>query len=67
MLWDFTGHTDRKINAKNQFTIKDHKNNCLFIELIFPLDKNLSAEEFGKITKYKILKLKLSKHGILNP
>ena len=29
MLWDFTGHTDRKINAKNQFTIKDHKNNYL--------------------------------------
>ena len=29
MLWDFAGHTDRKIDAKNQFTIKDYRNNFI--------------------------------------
>ena len=46
ILGDFSIHTDRKIDANNSHTaIKDYKNNsCLWTELMFPMDKNLSAK-----------------------
>ena len=62
ILWDFAIRTDRKINAnKPDITIKDHKNNsCLLVELMFPMDKNLSSGEFGKISKYEDLEIEIA-------
>ena len=57
ILWDFAIHADRKIDTnKPDITIKDHKNSCLLVELMFPIDKNLSSGQFGKILKYWELK-----------
>ena len=69
ILWDFAIHTDRKIDAnKPDITIKDHKNNvCLMVELMFPMDKNLSAGEFGKISKYKDLEIEIERMWHLKP
>ena len=60
ILWDFAIHTDRKFDAnKPDVTIKDHKNNsCLLVELMFPMDKNLSSGEFGKISNTRTWKSK---------
>ena len=53
IVWYFVIHTDRKIYAnKPDIKIKYHKNNSyLLVELIFPMDKNLSSGEFGKKIK----------------
>ena len=69
ILWDFAIHTDRKIGAnKPDNTIKDHKNNsCLLIGLMFPMDKNLSSGEFGKILKYKYLEIEIERMWDLKP
>lgn len=43
ILSDFAIHTDKKIHGnKPDITIKGHKNNS-FIELMFPMDRNLST------------------------
>ena len=69
MLWDFAIHADRKIDAtKPDITIKDHKNNsCLLAELMFPMDKNLSSAEFGKISKHKDLEIEVERMWHLKP
>ena len=60
IFWDFAIHTDRKIDAnKPDTTIKDHKNNsCLLVELMFPMDNNLSSGELGKISNTRTWKSK---------
>ena len=69
ILWDFAIHTDRKIVAnKPDITIKNHKNNsCLLVELKFPMNKNLSPGEFGKISKYKDLEIEIEIMWHLKP
>ena len=52
IIWDFAIDTHGKIDAnKPDITIKDHKNKSVMTELLFPMDKNLSSGEFGKISK----------------
>ena len=39
-------------------TIKDHKERtCKLIDLIFPMDINISAKEFEELSKYKDLQM----------
>ena len=53
ILLDFAIHKEGTIDAnKPDITIKDRKNNsCLLVELMFPIYRNLSSGEFGKISK----------------
>ena len=53
--WDFTIFTDRAIQAnKSDITIKDHKEKIFkLIDFTFPVDINISAKEFEKLSKYK--------------
>lgn len=69
ILWDFPIQTDRKIDAnKPDITIKDHINkSCLLIELMFPMDKNLSSGEFRKVAKYKDLEIEIERMWHLKP
>ena len=62
-------HTDRKSDTnKPDITIKDQKKNSgLLVELIFPIDKNLSSGEFGKISKYKNLEIETEQMWHLKP
>ena len=63
ILWDFGIHTDRKIGAnKSDITIKGHKKNFyLLAEQMFPVVKSKSSGEFGKISKYKDLRIKIER------
>ena len=63
IIWDLAIHTDRKIDAnKPDITIKDHKNNFyLPVEQMFPVVKNKSSGELGKISKYKDLRIKIER------
>ena len=69
ILWTFTVHADRKIDAnKPDITINDHKNNfCLLVELMFSMDKNLLSGEFGKISKYKDMEIEIKQIWYLKP
>ena len=69
ILWTFAIHADRKIDAnKPDITINDHKNNfCLLVELMFSMDKNLLSGEFGKISKYKNMEIKIERIWYLKP
>ena len=69
ILWDFTIHTDRKIDTnKPNVTIKDHKNNCcLLVELMFSMYKNLSSGKFGKISKNKDLGIEIKQMWHIKP
>ena len=59
ILWDFPIQTDRTIQAnKPDITRKDRKEKiCKLIDFTFPVDINISAEEFKKLSKYKDLQI----------
>ena len=69
ILWDFAIHTYRKIDTnKPDITINYHKNNSsLLVDLMLPLDKNLSSGEFGIISKYKDLEVEIERMWHLKP
>ena len=52
ILWDFTKHTDRSVNANRPHNIvKDHKEKtCLSIDTTVPSDRNISLKEYEKIS-----------------
>ena len=51
ILWDFA---IKIYTIKPDITIKDHKSNSfLLVELMLPMDKNLSSGEFGKTIKFQ--------------
>ena len=54
ILWDFTIHTDSKIDANRpDITIKDHREKtCIMLDVVVPADKNISLKEFQKLCKY---------------
>ena len=54
ILWDFSIHTGRTIQAnKPDINIKDHKEKtCKLIDFTFLMDINISAKEFEKLSKY---------------
>ena len=63
ILWDFTIHTDRKIDANRpDIIIKDHREKtCIMLDVSVPADKNISLEEFQKLSKYKNLESEVTK------
>ena len=63
ILWDFTIHTDRKIDANRpDIIIKDHRETtCIMLDVAVPADKNISLKEFPKLSKYKDLETEVTK------
>eukprot|EP00794_Sanderia_malayensis_P013027 gene13027-14365_t len=63
ILWDFTVHTDRTIQAKRpDIIVKDHSwKTCLLIDMSVPSDKDISVKEFEKLSKYKDLEIEIRK------
>ena len=63
ILWNFSIHTDRTIQAKKpDITAKDHtEKTCKLIDFAFPVDMNISAEEFEKLSKYKDLQIEVER------
>ena len=63
ILWDFSIHTDRTIQAnKPDMTMKYHKEKtCKLIDFTFPMDKNISAKEVEKISKCKHLQIEVER------
>ena len=63
ILWDFSIHTDRTIQANRpDIVIKDKvKRTCQLIDMSVPSDNNVSAKEFEKLSKYKDLEIEVSK------
>ena len=67
-LWDFTIHTDRKIDANRpDIIIKDHREKrCIMLDAAVPADKNISLKEFQKLSKCKDLEIEVTKMWKLN-
>ena len=67
ILWDYPIHTNRTIQARKPgITIKDHKEKtCKLIDFTFPKDKNISATELEKLSKYKDLRIEVERQNIL--
>ena len=63
ILWDFSIHTDIIIQAnKPDITMKDHKEKtCKLIDFTFPIDINISAKEFEKLSKYSDLQIEVER------
>ena len=63
ILWDFSIHTDITIQAnKPDITMKDHKEKtCKLIDFTFPIDINISAKEFEKLSKYSDLQIEVER------
>ena len=63
ILWDFTVHTDRKIDANRpDITIKNHEEQtCIMMDVAVPSDQNISLKEFKNLSKYKDLEIEVTK------
>ena len=63
ILWNFSIHTDRTIQGnKPDITIKHHKEkSCKLIDFTFPMDINISAKEYEKLSKYKDLQIEVER------
>ena len=63
ILWDFTIHTDKKIDANRpDIIIKDHREKtCIMLNVVVPADKNISLKEFQMLSKYKDLEIEVTK------
>ena len=63
ILWDFTIHTDRQINANRpDIVIKDLKQKtCFLIDLSVSADRNISVKEYEKLAKYKDLEIEIGR------
>ena len=63
ILWDFSIHTDRTIQANRpDIVVKDMKGKtCLLIDMAVPADKNIANKEFEKLSKYKDLEIEIQK------
>ena len=68
VLWDFPARTNRTIQAnKPDITIKDHREKTFkLIDFTFPMDINISTEEFEKLSKYKDLQIEIQNLVIQN-
>jgi len=68
ILWDFTVHTDRTIQANRpDIVVKDfNSKTCLMIDMSIPSDQNIAAKEFEKLSKYKDLEIEVSRMWSLN-
>ena len=63
ILWDFSIHTDRTIQANRpDIIIKDFKEQtCLLIDMSIPTDQNIAVKEFDKLSKYKDLEIEIGR------
>ena len=63
ILWDFSIHTDRTINANRpDIVLKNHsEKTCLLIDMAIPSDNNTSLKTFEKLSKYKDLEIEITK------
>ena len=63
ILWDFSIHADRTIQAnKSDINIKGHKEKtCKLLDFTFPLDINISAKQFEKLSNYKNLQMEIER------
>ena len=66
--WDFPINTDRSVQANRpDIVIKDHKSKtCLLIDMtkktdILPTDRNISVNEFDKLSKYRDLQTEIER------
>ena len=55
ILWDFTVHTNRKIDANRpDIIIKTHEERIIMMDMLsmaVPSDQNISLKEFQKLSK----------------
>ena len=63
ILWEFTVHTDRKIDASRpNIIIKYHEERtCIMMDMAVPSDQSISLKEFQKLSKYKDLEIEVIK------
>ena len=63
ILWNFTIHTDRTIDANRpDIVIKDFNNRtCQLIDMTCPMDCNVSKKEFKKLATYKDLQIEVTR------
>ena len=63
ILWNFPTRTDRTIQANRPDIVIKHKQNktCQLIDMSVPSDRNISAKEFEKLSKYKDLEIEIAK------
>ena len=63
ILWDFTVHRDRKIDANRpDIIIKNYEERTYnMMDLAVPSDQNISLKEFQKLSKYKDLEIEVTK------
>ena len=63
ILWDFSIHTDRTINANRpDIIIRDKTNKtCILLDVSIPSDRNTSLKTYEKLSKYKDLEIELGK------
>ena len=63
ILWDFSIHADRTMQAnKSDINIKGHKEKtCKLLDFTFPLDINISAKQFEKLSNYKNLQMEIER------
>ena len=63
ILWNFTVHTDRTIDANRpDIIVKDFVNKtCLLIDMSCPSDINVAKQTFKKLSKYKDLEIEIEK------
>ena len=63
ILWDFTVHTYRKIDANRpDIIIKNHEERtCIMMDVAVLSDLNISLKEFQKLSKYKDLEIDVTK------
>ena len=63
ILWNFTVHTDRKIDtSRPDIIIKNYEERtCTMMDVAAPSDQNISLKEFQKLSKYKDLEVEVTK------
>ena len=64
-LWDLAIKTDKAIQSSRPDKVIKHKGSktCQFIDMSVSSDSSISAKEFEKLSKVRILKLKLLRCG----
>ena len=63
ILWDFGIHTDRTIQVNRPDIVVKNQNDktCFLIDMSVPSDTNVSLKIFEKLSKYKDLKIEVTK------
>ncbi|XP_074606467.1 uncharacterized protein LOC141859523 [Acropora palmata] len=63
ILWDMQIHTDKTIKANKLDIINKDKQEktCLLIDMAIPSDRNTSVKVAEKVSKYKNLKIEITK------